>query len=215
MKNHWALLLIIVLFSSCDFLFPPKIEKPHPIPPVIPNQLTDARDGQVYKTVDLIGKTWMAENLNFKMADSWCYGDQPANGNAFGRLYNWHAAQVACPDGWRIPNNTEWKALLSSFGGYTIPQGDYTEGDPKLAYQKAVSTFNLSLSGARLPGYSNFPAQYIHMGENAFFWTSEEMDAEKAHNVTISGKLGNEDVLFDGTILFRKTGGYACRCIKN
>lgn len=125
-----------------------------------PGIFTDPRDGQAYKTVELNGKLWLAENLNFKIRQSWYYEGKSKNGEVYGRLYTWKSAQKACPPGWRLPTDEEWKALAHKFGGYKEVRIGFWDnikyknhGQPEKAYKALIqggsSGFEALLGGKR------------------------------------------------------------------
>lgn len=73
--------------------------------------VSDPRDGYRYPTVTLGGLRWFAENLRYRTADSRCYENDEANCEDHGRLYRLKDALQACPAGWRVPSEEDWRAL--------------------------------------------------------------------------------------------------------
>ena len=130
--------------------------------------LVDKRDGKKYKTVKIGDQTWMAENLNYEMQDSYCYNDDGSNCKKYGRLYSWKAALYACPVGWHLPGNIDFKTLYESVGGKQV-------AGKKL---KTKEGWNKNGNGTDDFGFSAFPAgqrdgvDYVGEGYAADFWSS-------------------------------------------
>ena len=73
--------------------------------------VTDPRDGYRYPVVSIGGLRWFAENLRYRTPDSRCYENDEANCEDHGRLYRLEDALKACPAGWRVPSEDDWRAL--------------------------------------------------------------------------------------------------------
>jgi uncharacterized protein (TIGR02145 family)/uncharacterized repeat protein (TIGR02543 family) len=83
------------------------------------NTFVDSRDGKTYRKIAIGTQTWMAENLNYDVpgvATDVCYGNSADSCAKYGRLYNWSTAMTACPVGWHLPPDSEWKTLTDYVG---------------------------------------------------------------------------------------------------
>ncbi len=79
--------------------------------------------GQTYQIEQIGNHCWMAENLNYSGHSSGysaCYNNSSSNCNTYGRLYSFEAAQTACPSGWTLPTDSNWKVLEATLG---MPHG--------------------------------------------------------------------------------------------
>lgn len=179
---------------------------------------TDSRDGQTYNIVTIGDQNWFAENLNYEATDSWWYKDDEANGNVYGRLYTWDAATMACPGGWHLPTDDEWKTLeiflgMSQSDADAIGMRGANEGE-KL---KSISGWNSGI-GTDQYGFAALPGgerdqngNFGYKGDFTALWTATpHAEYEIAWYRFMDGgenRVGREDG--------NKLNGYSVRCIKN
>ena len=175
------------------------------------NTLTDTRDGQVYRTVTIGNQIWMAENLNYKTDSSFCYKDSAEYCAKYGRLYIWDAAMDACPDGWHLPTQMEWKTLITAVGdsstagkmlkstsGWICPKGDSRNGTDEYAF-------------TALPVGIRFQEGYFSYEDiNALFWAYIESDGSYAYSVELY--CGVDVSSLYGNL---KDYGFSVRCVRD
>ncbi|MBK8804547.1 MAG: hypothetical protein IPN71_21290 [Fibrobacteres bacterium] len=187
--------------------------------------LTDARDGQAYKTVTIGTQTWMAENLNYKVDSSWWYKNSADSGAKYGRLYQWAAVmgldaqfqigstQVAkthqqgiCPSGWHVPSDAEWDTLATHVGG-AATAGAKLKSTSGWSYGNGTDTYGFRALPA---GYRYYDGSFNAVGNYAGFWSSSEGDA---------GYAWGRDLDAGGDDLYRhyyfKEYGFSVRCLKD
>ena len=203
------------------------------IPSLTGNLLTDTRDGHSYKTVTIGSQTWMAQNLNYETANSYCYSNNASNCTKYGRLYTWAAAMDSvgswsangkgcgygktcsptypvrgvCPEGWHLPTQTEWNTLFTAVGGQS------TAGK----MLKSTSGWNSSGNGTDAYSFSALPAggrggngHFNYEGNNAYFWSSTDDNSYYAYSMILYYN-GDYAGLDDGNEGY----GFSVRCVKD
>ena len=173
-------------------------------------ELTDDRDGKKYKTVKIGDQWWMAENLNYETGSNFCFSYGDTNCVKYGRLYAWGDAMDSagtwsmngkgcgrfgkdcspiypvrgiCPNGWHLPDTTEWATLFAAVGGREIAgkklksmSGWY---DYKGEKGGGTDDFGFSALPAGLLGDDG----YYDEGEDAYFWSSMHRGNLSAYDV--------------------------------
>lgn len=168
----------------------------------------DTRDGQRYTVIKIGKQTWMAENLNFYTdTGSWYYNnDSTTYADTLGRLYNWETAAGACPDGWYLPDDDEWKELEMILG-LSQAEADNT-GWRGTSQGTQLQVDGTSGFEAILGGYRNDNSIFTGIDSVGYFWSFSEYNSLNAMCRALdsinSGIYRNN---------FVKTCGNSVRCI--
>ena len=201
--------------------------------------LCDKRDGQLYRTVHIGSQVWMAQNLNYAVANSWCYRNSLENCSNYGRLYQWTAAmnmdkvyshslagdlieekhQGVCPDGWYIPKDQDMEALVHFVREANKNAGFDTEDvGTSLRKDAGWEENDEEILGTNRYGFAALPAGYrdangsfAFLGEEADFWVAEE-DSNGTQAPHWNLYYANQS--FSGEFRNLKTFAFSVRCIK-
>ena len=172
------------------------------------DSMTDDRDGQVYRTVEIGEQTWMAENLNYETDDSYCYNDNSSNCTKYGRFYLWDAAASACPNGWHLPTNSEWETLFEAVGGRSVAGKALKTQTGWDSDGNGTNDYGFSAISA---GYRNGYGNNRDGGRSADIWGATEKDSDHAYFVHLSSS--DDDAEFG--VHNKKNLGCTVRCLKD
>lgn len=183
-----------------------------------PGYLVDPRDGKKYKTVNIGNQLWMAQNLNYEdnNIESFCYSNNDLYCHTFGRFYPWNSAMKACPSGWHLPSDNEWKELEISLGmaeNDAIRKGEsYFRGIPlgKKLHEDEVIGFKLLYTGYAFHVSGDI---YDYWGKEMYtcFWTSTKTELNTAYFRQFY--IRKEGIKRDDTRDLKK--GFTVRCVKD
>ena len=174
--------------------------------------ICDIRDGKIYKVATFGTQTWMIQNLNYYAcsikSESWCYDDNEANCEQYGRLYSWPGAMGLgmeyrnnyanlqgvqrgnCPSGFHIPSDAETDVLIA-----------YLE-------ENGVDEFSFIFGG------KNSFAGFADLDREAYFWTADEDHSEFGGKENARIWSYSETFSFGGGSIF-KDSGLSIRCVKD
>ena len=140
----------------------------------------DLRDDQIYRMVQIGEQTWMAQNLNYAYMPDTVKDLEEYYETRYGRLYHWSAAMDSaaifsengkgcgnvescsptypirgiCPDGWHLPDTTEWNTL------FDFVRGQIGNRDSTLLAAALKSTTGWRISnGSDIFGFESLPTE--------------------------------------------------------
>ena len=168
-------------------------------------EFLDSRDGQVYKTIEIGSLVWMAENLNYSVAGSYCYKNNTNYCAKYGRLYTWNVAIDVCPNGWRLPTRYEFESLLKGDGSNLKATSGWS-GEPPWESVKCNGTNSTGFSA--LPaGSRSSDGVFDFECACAYFWSSTKWNAYYNDELTLCGGWANVEG-------FEKEGAISVRCVQ-
>jgi len=184
-------------------------------------------------TIVIGAQQWMEKNLNtsfYRNGDTipyvtdetqwanltsgaWCYyNNDPANGEIYGKLYNWYAVNDSrglAPTGWHVATATELTTLTTTLGGASVAGGKMKSAGT--TWRTPNTGANNSSGFTGLPGgVRDLIGSFSQIGTHGYFWSSTEF------NTTSAKYLGlmyfNNSVL---SLSYPKSFGFSVRCIKD
>jgi uncharacterized protein (TIGR02145 family) len=185
------------------------------------DELFDDRDSKTYSVITIGNQIWMAENLNHSISAAWPYANNLSYAATYGRLYTWEAAMVACPDGWHLPSDGEWRELEKVLGldeetslleWYRGTEEGGMMKEEGFTHWLSPNTGATNVSGfsARPGGYRTVSGAYGGLNTHAGFWTSTTNDADKAMYRAL-----HKDKAQIGRDWSEIGYGFSVRCIKD
>jgi len=178
-------------------------------------------EGESYEAVLIGTQVWMAKNLNYDAEGSLCLVDEKTGTQcgtcfvettglhciSYGRLYDRVTALTVCPEGWHLPSNAEWEALITAVGGKEMPAR-------KL---KATRGWNNN-SGTDAYGFSGYASgiknpndRVTEVGIYGYWWTSTEFENYRFMNI-YGESVGAAAYYYPN---FDDTVSLSVRCVKD
>jgi uncharacterized protein (TIGR02145 family) len=185
-------------------------------------------DGNVYKTVKIFGKTWMAENLkvmHFRNGDSingtvvnergntvpeavYDYNNDPANSANYGKLYNWYVItdkRNIAPAGWHVTTPDEWFMFFVN--------GNLNSG--MLKETGTAHWLSPNTGATNITGFTALPGGYrgstfFGLGTAGLWWTTEYSPPDFAFRISM-----NFNSLYFQYEDVDATAGCSIRCVKD
>lgn len=211
------------------------------------DKMKDA-DGNEYETVEIGTQCWTKTNLreavgtngtdltsdNYSYTEPFYYVNPNVDAAVYGYYYNWPAANQVCPEGWHLPDTTEWNTMQvyvstakDAYGNYMyrcegdstyIAQALATDGD--YWYRGDVSESypcepEYDLTKNNKTGFSAVPAGIWDFGFNgaglgAYFWSSTEYGTDYACSRSLYYYYE-----YVGQRNYGRTYGFSVRCVRD
>jgi len=198
MQHKLSIIIIAVILSTIQLMAQEK------------GTFTDSRDGKIYKTVKIGTQTWMAENLAYKTDNGcWAYDNNPKNVTTYGYLYDFKTAKKVCPEGWHIPSDEEWVALITHLGGSRLV-GDKLKTITTWDKQGANPTNSSGFSAVAAGIFDADANAFSELGRQTSWWSTAQLNSYTYYIYCVY--YDSSDITKSNDF---ETNGHSVRCIKD
>lgn len=167
-------------------------------------------DVETYRNGDAIPEVKSPEEWAKLKTGAWCYyNNDPANGEKYGKLYNWYAVndpRGLAPEGYHIPTDKEWLQMAANLENEEVG----AKIKSRKGWKENKAATNETGFNALPGGYRVFDGSFIYEGSNANFWSSTP---------SITGKAWGRALKYNYVDIGRDDGsinsGLSVRCIKD
>jgi len=137
----------------------------------------------------------------------------------YGRLYNFYAVadtRGLAPEGWHIPTDDEWTALIDSLGGSVAAGSKLKETGTNFWYSPNADATNESGFAAYPGGCRDYTGYFYQFGSNGHWWGSTTETSTYSMSRTLwSYYIDNVSSSDVSRSWFHKKGGLSIRCVKD
>lgn len=171
---------------------------------------TITRGDHEYATVVINEQCWLKENLQYEPSSgtTLCYGGVAANCETYGRLYDFEAANLACPTGWRLPTKTELEDLADYSGADMYDAGVHFKATSGWTGENGDDLLEFTA----LPGGKcNEEQTCSKIGTSGYWWTSTEKVKNTSHYALY---LNGDGSSFTAANIMDNDQYISVRCVK-
>lgn len=171
---------------------------------------TVTRGDREYATVLINEQCWLKENLQYEPSSgtTLCYGGVAANCETYGRLYDFEAANLACPTGWRLPTKTEYEDLADYSGADMYDAGAHFKAKSGWTGENGDDLLEFTA----LPGGKCDEEQTCSkIGTSGYWWTSTEKVKNSSHYALY---LNGDGSSFTAANIMDNDQYISVRCVK-
>jgi uncharacterized protein (TIGR02145 family) len=173
----------------------------------------DDRDWQIYQTIDINGKKFMAENLNYAGTDGnlgRCYNDSIAYCNKYGRLYDYNTAQNVCPTGWHLLNSNDLYSLGINVDDIFFDFNDIKKIMARIGQCKDIINCNSTGFTALPGGGGSLEDSFVFESQIGYLWITGQISLE----INFDEKSGFSGIIWEENETYEEDL-YSVRCVKD
>ena len=154
--------------------------------------------GEDYAVVTIGEQTWMAKSMVRQDVESFCYRHLGGTCNDRDRFYKWEQAEDICPEGWQLPDSSEWQTLFDAVGGQ--------ENAGKVLKSIDGNGSNGVEFNALLAGYMNSKNENHDLDRKVCYWVADGNGTK-----IVELQYGSDKAYF---VTVQAGDAYSVRCIK-